>query len=223
MAKNHYSLLHELVAPQQGENWEQELSCEQFFAIIMAYNEKLTDKRRKDGDKLTQEEETALEIAFKSGFSGNFSEQDVINKVKSLCCLEVAEIIDGNLPRKDTIAMLHKMSYDKTFNKLKSFTERSKSIFQEDVEGREDVVLGDNFQYSCEQLDLLAVMMANPEKHLTKAQQSPQAMQLIKERMEVLSHDYLKNMFIGMCNRVGCVVDQEALTSVYQSQELEVV
>lgn len=223
MAKNYFSLLHDLVAPNQNENWEQDLSSAQFFALVMAFNEKLTDNKREDSDKLTEKEMTALELAFKSDFSGSFDKQDVINKVKSLSSSEVAEVIDGNLSRKEIIESLHNKAFKKTLDKLQSFSERSKSIFQEDVEGREDVVLGDNFQYSCEQLDLLADMMASPEKHLTKAQQSPQAMQLIKERMETLSHNYLKDMFIGMCNRVGCVIDQEALNSVYQKEELQVV
>ena len=224
MTKKYFSSLCELLTSEQKENWEQDLSSEQFFALILAYNEKLSGKKR-ECNKITKEELTTLELAFKFGFSGNFNEGDVAKKLKELCLPEVCDIVDEQSSRKQKLAKLHNMAYEKMILKLKDFTDESKYKFQDIAEIREDSIQSDNYIDSCTHLDMLAEFWRNPDKILPKSQQSGQALELIKNRMETLSHSYLEEMYVGIYNRVSCVVDQEAISNILavKSRELEAV
>lgn len=113
----------------QIKNIDEELNNEGFFALVLAYNDKISGRGKRefvrkhveglDKDKfsfyaLTDKEKAGLEIARKSDKGGEFSEDDVVKIFSSFCCSEVCEVLNSDLSHGNKANLLHSIILNRT-------------------------------------------------------------------------------------------------------------
>lgn len=103
------------------KDWEDELTTEQYFSVLLAYNDQIRGNRREKNKQglagkvysLSLDEKVVLELAYKCGKSAAFDEQDVVKSLSAICGRDVAEILSQNKPRKEIVESLHNLAVEK--------------------------------------------------------------------------------------------------------------
>lgn len=112
--------LNELLQLPEND-WEDELSSEQYFSVLMAYNDQIKGNRRDKNKQgltgkvypLSTAEKTVLELAYKSGKFGTFDENDIVKSLSAICDKDVTEILSQFSSRKEIIENLHNLAVKK--------------------------------------------------------------------------------------------------------------
>lgn len=221
------SLRQLLMLPES--NWEQDLSREQYFSLVLAYNDKIVGKKREHKKRLgktvyelSAEEKTALELAFKSGATGNFSEEDVVKKFEGFCSRDVNEVLREESSRKDKLQKLHKLAIDKLAEKstvVGSFGYYSR--LTEIAEQLNGVVSKDNYQRECVFLDNLCSLLQDPDKLKAMAENNNSKIEIsqMREGIESASQMTLENIYVHIARSVNCAVGFDAYKQVHEEAQ----
>lgn len=218
--KQLFPSLNQFLGLPEG-NIEEELTNEQFYALVLAYNDKISGKKREQKTtrlgkslyELSDEEKVGLELAFKSGINANYSEEDVVKKISSLCNNEVCEILQTKNSRQDKIKSLHNKAVARLTEKgekIGSFGYYKKvTQVAEDVNGE---VCKDNFKKDCQFLDNIASLIQDPNKLKVLASQCDGNIGIdeMRERLEQSTQKTLENIYTHIRKSVNCEVGFDA-------------
>lgn len=212
------SLSQLLMLPES--NWEQDLSYEQYFAMVLAYNDKIVCKKREHKKRfgktvyeLSDQEKTALELAFKSGVTGNFSEEDVIKKFETFCSKDVNVVLREESSRKDKLQELHNLAVAKISERsdvVASFGYYSRvTQIAEQING---IISKENYKRDCEFLDNLRELLQDPDKLkiMAKNNNSNVEVSQMREGIESASQMTLESIYVHIARSVGCVAGFDA-------------
>ena len=103
------------------KDWENELPIEQYYAMILSYNDQIKGNKRERNKiglvgkvyPLTLDEKIILEQAYKSGKSAAFDEQDIFKSLIAICDKSVADVLASSHSRKETLQQLHTLALGK--------------------------------------------------------------------------------------------------------------
>ncbi len=216
------SLSQLLMLPES--NWEQDLSWEQYFGLVLAYNDKIVGRKREHKKRLgkvvyelSNEEKTALELAYKAGLTGNFSEEDVIKKFEGFCSRDVNEVLRENSTRKEKLGKLHNLAISKLIEKpaiVGSFGYYSRVT--EIAEQLNGMVSKDNYIRECEFLDNLGSLLQDPNKLKVMAENNNSSADLsqMREGIESASQMTLENIYVHILRSVNCSVGFDAYKQI---------
>lgn len=212
------------------KNWESELSCEQFFALILAYNDKISGKKRESeknafGNKvytLSKDEKAALMLAYKSGRNANHTEKDVIKKFAEICNNEVAGVLESNLSRTEILQSLHNLAVEK-LSQNPSIKPNQFSFYSKITALTEKVsasVAKENFKFNCQTLDRLAEI-ENDESAFAKftANKTPKEKEKIKENIPTGCEICLQNLYTHVLKSVESVIGFDAYQHIFAPAE----
>ncbi len=219
--------LNQLLA-LNSSNLDEELTNEQFYALVLAYNDIIDGKKREVkrnavGSQvyaLSDKEKTGLELAYKSGRNGNFSEENVIQVYSSFCNPDVSEILRENATHSQKIDNLHKIAVTKLNEKssVGSYSYYAKVI------GLTEKVNSDankaKYVKERELLEQLGEFFGNNDalKSAT-AGRTNEEVQLIKQNIAKESDRALESLYAHTFMSVRCTTGFGAFQKAHEGEE----
>ena len=213
------------------DEWTQDLTCEQFFALALAYNDKISGTKRaqqknKYGNtvyELSPDEKAGLKLAFRAEREADATEESVAAVFSIFCKPEVSEVLAQPISRGEKLVLLHKMAVEKTSAKTKV---RNNPVGYYGLISNLGMQLLDNntqssFGHLCQELDMLSDLTYNSAilTHYTKDMsmaEKEQAKIAIQENIGTS----LEKIYVHVHNSVNARVGFDAYRKICAEEEV---